>query len=147
MQAVFGAHRKHPGSAQTHQGEEAQEEHHGWDGITSPPLTILLPLFHGLFFLHQEKQEENELRALPPASAAHLRALDVSIRRTARQNGVSREDLQVRKAVVARMEELVRRHLPACSLRLYGSTLTQFAFRSSDVNVDVRHPPSVGLLP
>lgn len=96
--------------------------------------------------MHQEKQEENELRALPPASAAHLRALDVSIRRTARQNGVSQEDFQVRKAVVARMEELIRRHLPACSLRLYGSTLTQFAFRSSDINVDVRHPPSVGLL-
>lgn len=96
--------------------------------------------------LHQEKQEENELRALPPASAAHLRALDASIRRTARQNGVSQEDFQVRKAVVARMEELIRRHLPACSLRLYGSTLTQFAFKSSDINVDVRHPPSVGLL-
>lgn len=31
MQAVFGAHRKHPGSTQTHQGEETQEEHHGWD--------------------------------------------------------------------------------------------------------------------
>uniref|UniRef100_H3C6U8 polynucleotide adenylyltransferase n=1 Tax=Tetraodon nigroviridis TaxID=99883 RepID=H3C6U8_TETNG len=89
-----------------------------------------------------EKQEENELRALPPASAAHLRALDVSIQRTARQHGISQEDLQVRKAVVTRMEEVIRRHLPACSLRLYGSTLTQFAFRSSD-NIDVSHPPSM----
>lgn len=68
--------------------------------------------------MYQEKQEENELRALPPASAAHLRALDASIQRTARQNGISQEDLEVRKAVVTRMEEIVRRHLPgwlACS--------------------------------
>uniref|UniRef100_H3CAS4 Terminal uridylyl transferase 4 n=1 Tax=Tetraodon nigroviridis TaxID=99883 RepID=H3CAS4_TETNG len=89
-----------------------------------------------------EKQEENELRALPPASAAHLRALDVSIQRTARQHGISQEDLQVRKAVVTRMEEVIRRHLPACSLRLYGSTLTQFAFRSSD-NQHRRQPPAL----
>lgn len=62
--------------------------------------------------MYQEKQEENELRALPPASAAHLRALDVSIHRTMRQNGISEHDLGARKAVVTTMEEIIRRHLP-----------------------------------
>lgn len=149
-------------------------------GLRSPPVEFCS--FSGCVylkaFLHQEKQEENELRALPPASAAHLRALDISIQRTARQNGISQEDFQLRKAVVTRMEELIRRYLPgvaacsvkevlviltltpgsrvfdqmlpflceACSLRLYGSTLTQFAFRTSDINADISHPPSVSLL-
>uniref|UniRef100_A0A3B5KEM8 Terminal uridylyl transferase 4 n=1 Tax=Takifugu rubripes TaxID=31033 RepID=A0A3B5KEM8_TAKRU len=90
-----------------------------------------------------EKQEENELRALPPASAAHLRALDISIHRTMRQNGISEDDFGARKAVVTTMEEIIRRHLPACSLRLYGSTLTQFAFKTSDINIDVTHPSSM----
>lgn len=72
--------------------------------------------------MYQEKQEENELRALPPASAAHLRALDISIQRTARQNGISEEDFEVRKAVVTRMEEIIRRHLPGL---LMSSTLNQ----------------------
>lgn len=127
--------------------------------------------------MYQEKQEENELRALPPASAAHLRALDISIQRTARQNGISKEDFQVRQSVVTRTEEIIQQHLPglvarsalkpntkeilsiitvleqmlcfrceACSLRLYGSTLTQFAFKTSDINIDISHPPSVSLL-
>lgn len=66
--------------------------------------------------MHQEKQEENELRALPPASVAHLRALDISIHRTMKQNGISEEDLEVRKAVVTRMEEIIRQHLPGLVL-------------------------------
>lgn len=59
----------------------------------------------------QEKQEENELRALPPASAAQLRAVDTAILETARQHGISEEDFEVRKAVVTRMKEIIKRHL------------------------------------
>ena len=32
---------------------------------------------------------------------------------------------------------------PACSLRLYGSCLTRFAFKTSDVNIDVAYPATV----
>lgn len=140
--------------------------------------------------LCQEKQEENELRALPPASAAQLKAVDAAVLETARQQGISEEDLAVRKAVVSRMKEIVKQHLsgcrfelsiysqralsnmcierltevryqshvcllisvrfyilvfPACSLRLYGSCLTRFAFKTSDINIDVIHPSSVSL--
>uniref|UniRef100_A0A1A8IMN1 polynucleotide adenylyltransferase n=1 Tax=Nothobranchius kuhntae TaxID=321403 RepID=A0A1A8IMN1_NOTKU len=90
-----------------------------------------------------EKQEENELLALPPPSAAQLRALDSAVLETTEQHGVSEEDLDVRKAAVVRMEEIIKRHLPACSLRLYGSCLTRFAFKTSDVNVDVTFPPTM----
>ncbi|KAI3368361.1 hypothetical protein L3Q82_008068 [Scortum barcoo] len=90
-----------------------------------------------------EKQEENELRALPPASAAQLMAVDAAVLETARQHGISEEDFEVRKAVVVRMEEIIKRHLSACSLRLYGSCLTRFAFKTSDINIDVTHPSSM----
>ncbi|XP_044055274.1 terminal uridylyltransferase 4 isoform X2 [Siniperca chuatsi] len=90
-----------------------------------------------------EKQEENELRALPPASSAQLRAVDAAVLETARQHGISEEDFDVRKAVVTRMEEIIKRHLSACSLRLYGSCLTRFAFKTSDINIDVTHPSSM----
>ncbi|XP_034438097.1 terminal uridylyltransferase 4 isoform X4 [Hippoglossus hippoglossus] len=90
-----------------------------------------------------EKQEENELRALPPPSAAQLRAVDVAVIETARQHGISEEDFEVRKAVVIKMEEIIKKHLSACCLRLYGSCLTRFAFKSSDINIDVTHPPSM----
>ncbi|KAG7236638.1 hypothetical protein INR49_000654, partial [Caranx melampygus] len=38
-----------------------------------------------------EKQEENELRALPPPSAAQLKAVDAAVWETARQHGISEE--------------------------------------------------------
>lgn len=66
--------------------------------------------------VHQEKQEENELRALPPASAAQLRAVDAAVLETARQHGISEEDFEVRKAMVIRMEEIIKRHLSGCML-------------------------------
>ncbi|XP_074524138.1 terminal uridylyltransferase 4 isoform X2 [Halichoeres trimaculatus] len=90
-----------------------------------------------------EKQEENALRALPPASAAQLRAVDAAVRETARVHGISEEDFEVRKAMVVRMEEIIKRDLPACALRLYGSCLTRFAFKTSDINIDVTHPASM----
>ncbi|XP_041861938.1 terminal uridylyltransferase 4 isoform X2 [Melanotaenia boesemani] len=90
-----------------------------------------------------EKQEENELRALLPPSAAQLRAVDAAVLETARQQGISEEDFEVRKAVVARMEDIIKRHLSACSLRLYGSCLTRFAFKTSDINIDVTYPSTM----
>ena len=70
-----------------------------------------LSIYHTLFPVCQEKQEENELRALPPPTAAQLRAVDAAVLETARQRGISEEDFEVRKAVVVRMEEIIKRHL------------------------------------
>lgn len=61
--------------------------------------------------LFQEKQEENELRALPPPSADQLRAVDAAVLETARLHGISQEDFDVRSSVVARMEEIIKEHL------------------------------------
>ncbi|XP_034035296.1 terminal uridylyltransferase 4 [Thalassophryne amazonica] len=88
-----------------------------------------------------EKQEENELRALAPPTDAQLRAVDAAVLNTAKQHGISEEDFLVRQAVVSRMEEIIQQHLAACSLRLYGSCLTRFAFKTSDINIDVTYPP------
>uniref|UniRef100_A0A3Q1GDG5 Terminal uridylyltransferase 4/7 nucleotidyltransferase domain-containing protein n=1 Tax=Acanthochromis polyacanthus TaxID=80966 RepID=A0A3Q1GDG5_9TELE len=63
-----------------------------------------------------EKQEENELRALPPPSAAQLKAVDAAVVETARQHGISEEDFEVRKAMVIRMEGIIQRHLSGCML-------------------------------
>ncbi|KAF5893500.1 terminal uridylyltransferase 4-like, partial [Clarias magur] len=87
-----------------------------------------------------EKQEENELRSLPPPSPAHLRALNTAVMEAVQEHGISEEEFQQRHAVVRSMELIIQRHLPACSLRLYGSCLTRFAFKSSDVNIDVLYP-------
>ncbi|XP_068949666.1 terminal uridylyltransferase 4-like isoform X1 [Petaurus breviceps papuanus] len=87
-----------------------------------------------------EKQEENELRALPPPSPAQLAALSSTLMQAAKEQGISDTDFGFRQEIVTEMEKVVQQRLPDCSLRLYGSSLTRFAFKSSDVNIDVKFP-------
>lgn len=88
----------------------------------------------------QEKQEENELRALPPASAAQLRAVDAAVLETARQEGISEEDFDVRQSVVTRMEEIIKEHLSGrrqwCSLFAF---LMEMKFVSKNRTLTAMH--------
>uniref|UniRef100_A0A8C0B2Q5 Terminal uridylyl transferase 4 n=1 Tax=Buteo japonicus TaxID=224669 RepID=A0A8C0B2Q5_9AVES len=90
-----------------------------------------------------EKQEENELRALPPPSSAQLAALSFTLLEAANEQGISDDDFKIRQEIVNEMEKIIQQPLPDCSLRMYGSCLTRFAFKTSDVNIDIKFPPKV----
>lgn len=90
-----------------------------------------------------EKQEENELRALPPPSAAQIAALGVTLANVAKEHGISQEDFLCRQEIVSEMEKIIQIKLPECSLRMYGSSLTRFAFKASDINIDIKFPPKM----
>ncbi|XP_045147908.1 terminal uridylyltransferase 4 isoform X3 [Echinops telfairi] len=90
-----------------------------------------------------EKQEESELRSLPPPSPEHLAALSVAIIELAKEQGITDDDLRVRQEIVEEMSKVITTCLPECSLRLYGSSLTKFALKSSDVNIDIKFPPKM----
>uniref|UniRef100_A0A672GM36 CCHC-type domain-containing protein n=1 Tax=Salarias fasciatus TaxID=181472 RepID=A0A672GM36_SALFA len=100
-----------------------------------------------------EKQEEAELRSLAPPTGPQLSALDAVVAATARHHGVSRDDVAARRAAAHRLDDVISARLPGCRLRLYGSSATGLALKSSDVNVDVGGAPSpltlavVSLLP
>ncbi|XP_025047133.1 terminal uridylyltransferase 4 isoform X2 [Alligator sinensis] len=88
-----------------------------------------------------EKQEENELRALPPPSTAQLNALSFTLIEAANEQGISDDDFRIRQEIVNEMEKIIQQPLPDCSLRMYGSCLTGFAFKTSDINIDIKFPP------
>uniref|UniRef100_A0A8B9FXF9 polynucleotide adenylyltransferase n=1 Tax=Amazona collaria TaxID=241587 RepID=A0A8B9FXF9_9PSIT len=90
-----------------------------------------------------EKQEENELRALPPPSSAQLAALSFTLIEAANEQGISDDDFRIRQDIVKEMEKIIQQPLPDCSLRMYGSCLTRFAFKTSDVNIDIKFPPKM----
>ncbi|XP_012494798.1 PREDICTED: terminal uridylyltransferase 4 [Propithecus coquereli] len=90
-----------------------------------------------------EKQEESELRSLPPPSPAHLAALSVAVIELAKEQGITDDDFRVRQEIVEEMSKVITTFLPECSLRLYGSSLTKFALKSSDVNIDIKFPPKM----
>ncbi|XP_014699773.2 terminal uridylyltransferase 4 isoform X2 [Equus asinus] len=90
-----------------------------------------------------EKQEESELRSLPPPSPAHLAALSVAVIELVKEQGITDDDLRIRQEIVEEMSKVVTTCLPECSLRLYGTSLTKFALKSSDVNIDIKFPPKM----
>ncbi|CAH2310847.1 terminal uridylyltransferase 4 isoform X2 [Pelobates cultripes] len=90
-----------------------------------------------------EKQEENELRSLPPPTMAQIDAISVTLIDTAKEYGISQEDFILRQDIVNNMEEIIQMKLPECSLRMYGSSLTRFALKTSDINIDVKFPPKL----
>uniref|UniRef100_A0A8C5U2V5 Terminal uridylyl transferase 4 n=1 Tax=Malurus cyaneus samueli TaxID=2593467 RepID=A0A8C5U2V5_9PASS len=60
-----------------------------------------------------EKQEENELRALPPPSTAQLAALSFTLIEAANEQGISDEDFRIRQEIVNEMEKIIQQPLPA----------------------------------
>ncbi|XP_070602010.1 terminal uridylyltransferase 4 isoform X2 [Erythrolamprus reginae] len=90
-----------------------------------------------------EKQEENELRALPPPSPVQVAALNFMLMEAAKEKGISDDDFKVRQEIVYDMEKIIQQSLPECSLRMYGSCLTRFAFKTSDVNIDIKFPSTM----
>ncbi|XP_077005758.1 terminal uridylyltransferase 4 isoform X7 [Tamandua tetradactyla] len=90
-----------------------------------------------------EKQEESELRSLPPPSPAHLAALSVAVTELAKEQGITDDDLRIRQEIAEEMSKVITTILPECSLRLYGSSLTKFALKTSDVNIDIKFPPKM----
>uniref|UniRef100_A0A8C0B3D2 Terminal uridylyl transferase 4 n=1 Tax=Buteo japonicus TaxID=224669 RepID=A0A8C0B3D2_9AVES len=60
-----------------------------------------------------EKQEENELRALPPPSSAQLAALSFTLLEAANEQGISDDDFKIRQEIVNEMEKIIQQPLPA----------------------------------
>uniref|UniRef100_A0A8C2M633 polynucleotide adenylyltransferase n=1 Tax=Cricetulus griseus TaxID=10029 RepID=A0A8C2M633_CRIGR len=87
------------------------------------------------------KQEESELRSLPPPSPAHLAAVSIAVVELAKEQGITDDDLRFHQDIVEEMSKVIMTYLPECSLRLYGSSATKFALKSSDVNIDIKFPP------
>ena len=69
----------------------------------------------------QEKQEESELRSLPPPSLAHLAALSVAVTELAKEQGITDDDLKVRQEIVEEMSKVITTFLPGTT-----SFYTQF---------------------
>lgn len=63
----------------------------------------------------QEKQEENELRALPPPSPAQVTALSFTLMEAAKEQGISDNDFQIRQKIVYEMEKIIQQSLPGNS--------------------------------
>ncbi|KAM8960586.1 terminal uridylyltransferase 7 [Pelodytes ibericus] len=91
----------------------------------------------------KEKKEEQHLTTLPPPTLPQIQAVGIAIDTIVKEHGLYAEEVAKRLTILKAMENLIQHTLPECSLRLYGSSFTRFGFKTSDLNVDVKFPPSM----
>ncbi|XP_063311049.1 terminal uridylyltransferase 7 isoform X2 [Pelobates fuscus] len=91
----------------------------------------------------KERKEEQLLTTLPPPTLPQIEAIGTAIDKIEKEHGLNAEDLAERLAILKAMETHIQQKLPSCSLRLYGSSSTRFGFRKSDLNIDIKFPPSM----
>ncbi|XP_059400915.1 terminal uridylyltransferase 7-like isoform X2 [Carassius carassius] len=93
---------------------------------------------------HRKKAKELQkltlLLNIPPPGRAQCLSLSSTLGSVAAEFGLNAQDLKQRRNILALVEGVLRPVLPDCQFRLYGSSCTQFGFRDSDVNIDVKFP-------
>ncbi|XP_046551942.1 LOW QUALITY PROTEIN: terminal uridylyltransferase 4-like [Haliotis rubra] len=98
---------------------------------------------------HRRRKEvtdsENTLRYMPPPTKKQVLALDELLETIHADHGLTEEELQQRKDIVNRVEDFIHKHLPGVSLQMYGSSLTGFGLKSSDINIDLYSKDMEGL--
>uniref|UniRef100_A0A8C1Y7X8 RNA uridylyltransferase n=1 Tax=Cyprinus carpio TaxID=7962 RepID=A0A8C1Y7X8_CYPCA len=93
---------------------------------------------------HRKKAKELQkltlLLNIPPPGRAQCLSLSSALEGVVAEVGLNAQDLKQRQSILALVEEVLRPVLPDCQFRLYGSSCTQFGFKDSDVNIDVKFP-------
>ncbi|XP_057688013.1 terminal uridylyltransferase 7 [Corythoichthys intestinalis] len=88
----------------------------------------------------KEKKEYATLTEIPPPGPEHVKAVTAALEVVVSEHGMDDCDVDMRRNVVALMQDLLLSVLPEIRLRLYGSSCTKFGFKDSDVNIDIQYP-------
>ncbi|XP_072031740.1 terminal uridylyltransferase 4-like isoform X2 [Amphiura filiformis] len=93
--------------------------------------------------LEKTKKDQEFLRTLPPASDAHHEALTNLLTSVVDKHKLTQQELDQRAKIVSRVEQVLQKELPKCKVHLYGSSVSGFGFKDSNVNLDIQMPPDV----
>ena len=86
----------------------------------------------------RSRELETTLYHLPRANKNHLDCLNSLLATVEREQGLSEADMKLRAGVASTVQQLLAPYLPGCSVRLYGSSLSGFGLKSSNVNLDLQ---------
>ncbi|CAH1242765.1 ZCCHC11 [Branchiostoma lanceolatum] len=88
----------------------------------------------------QGKRANEELRKIPKPTGAQVAALTVLLERVEQEQGLLESDRTGRHQLADRVQTSIQKTLPDCKIQLYGSSLSGFALKTSNVNLDVSVP-------
>ncbi|XP_064604614.1 terminal uridylyltransferase 4-like isoform X2 [Liolophura sinensis] len=83
---------------------------------------------------------DKQLKDIPTPSSSHLAALTHTVTQLSEKYGLSESEMHQRQVVVAALQENLQLLIPNLTLQLYGSSVTGFALKTSDANVDIILP-------
>lgn len=97
----------------------------------------------------EEEADRVTILNLPPATPEQLKYLDNLLREEVRLHGLSDTDILARQNIAAVLGNTVEKMMPGFTVRLYGSSVSGFGLKNSDVNLDLSVPqeksPAQGL--
>lgn len=100
--------------------------------------------------LKEAKDLETTLKNLPPATDAHVSAVDKLITSVSEQMKATPETITTRRELVSQLNDLLATKVKGCRLEMVGSSICGFCLKTSDVNIDIimddNQSPSAALL-
>ncbi|CAE1261920.1 TUT [Acanthosepion pharaonis] len=98
---------------------------------------------------HQWRKEisiaETKLKKLPKPTLSHLLAIERALDHVYECHGLTKAETQQRQMFVQEVENYLQKDLKGLKLHLYGSSITGFGLKSSDVNIDLETPTGMNL--
>jgi len=88
--------------------------------------------------LSRTKEVETTLYHLPRPNRHHLDCLNALLASVEKEQGLCASDLNMRQAVAQSVHSLLQEHIHGCTVRLYGSSMSGFGLRNSNVNLDLQ---------
>merc|ERR1719228_1274011 len=88
--------------------------------------------------LSRTKEVETTLYHLPRPNRHHLDCLNSLLASVEKEQGLSTSDLNTRQAVAQSVHSLLQEHIQGCTVRLYGSSMSGFGLKNSNVNLDLQ---------
>nr|CAB3267384.1 terminal uridylyltransferase 4 [Phallusia mammillata] len=94
--------------------------------------------------LWKEKKQDEMLKeiSLPPPQALNV-LQNLLVEKVLKGAVLSADDVKLRKSVVQKLDDLISKQMTGSMVVMYGSSISGFGFKSSDINVDLQYPSSM----
>ena len=87
--------------------------------------------------LARMRELDYTLNHLPSPAPHHIQCLDILLDKIWTENGLSETDMKERQAVAESVDKELAVRLAGCRVSLYGSSLTGFGLKLSNINLDL----------
>ncbi|XP_033636664.1 terminal uridylyltransferase 4-like [Asterias rubens] len=90
--------------------------------------------------LEESKSYQWEIKKIKAPNKAHAGALSTLLKSVVDENALNKGDLEMRQRIAHTVEKILHKEMPDVTVSVYGSSLSGFGFKDSDVNLSIEAP-------